>query len=77
MAEGASPSSGGKDGVGARAGIPVTARLSCPRCDYGRVLRNRFERGDVEILVVSMKVLAWLTCPECGSLLDLECDFLI
>ena len=57
--------------------IKVRALITCPNGDYNKKFRNQFLRKDMELFTVSTKCFIWLTCVNCGELLDLELEFII
>lgn len=57
--------------------IQVRATISCPTCEYRRKFKNQFQRKDIELMVVALKVFDWLTCNHCGELLWLDLEFQI
>lgn len=54
--------------------INVKAILECNNCGYKKVFKNKFKRDDMEMLVVSAKVMAWSVC-ECGELIEFSLEF--
>ncbi|MHA1792966.1 MAG: hypothetical protein ACTSVI_10010 [Promethearchaeota archaeon] len=54
--------------------IKVKAILHCSNCGYNKAFKNEFTRENLEMLVVSAKVMSWTTC-ECGEMVDLELIF--
>jgi len=57
--------------------IKVRAIITCPNGDYKKKFRNQFPRKDLELMVVSLKVFAWMCCVRCGELLNLNLEFII
>jgi len=55
--------------------IGVRAILQCPGCGFKRIFRHSFKRANIELLTVSLKVFDFLTCNECGSLIDLTLEY--
>ena len=55
--------------------IQVRAIMTCPSCEWRKAFRNQFYRRDIELMVVALKVLDWLCCPDCGDLIDLNLEF--
>ena len=54
--------------------IRVKATLACPSCGYSKSFKNQFDRKDLDMLVVSAKVMAWSAC-DCGELVDFSLEF--
>ncbi|GAB4314211.1 MAG: hypothetical protein Kow0069_15560 [Promethearchaeota archaeon] len=52
--------------------VPVRMLLHCPACGYERRFRNEFNRANVDLMVVTFKVLDWMTCPKCSEFLENE-----
>ncbi|MGQ4872476.1 MAG: hypothetical protein ACP6IY_00220 [Promethearchaeia archaeon] len=70
--------SGNKSSTGAKGESDIiTARaiMTCPNCGWKKVFKNQFYRKDIEMMVVSLKVFDWLTCPKCGELIDLNLEY--
>ncbi|MFX1457468.1 MAG: hypothetical protein ACFFDB_19035 [Promethearchaeota archaeon] len=57
--------------------IKVRAIISCPNGDYKKIFRNQFLRKDLNLLIPSLLVFDWLTCNNCGELLELNLEFII
>ena len=55
--------------------IQVRANISCPSCSYKKKFKNQFPRKDIELMIVSIKVFDFMTCPKCGDILKLDLDF--
>ena len=55
--------------------IKVRAILQCPSCGYRRVFSHTFKRENIELLTVSLKIFDFVTCNECGSLIDLSLEY--
>ena len=55
--------------------IKVRAVLQCPSCGYRRVFSHTFKRENIELLTVSLKIFDFVTCNECGSLIDLTLEY--
>jgi len=55
--------------------IKVRAIISCPNCSYKKRFRNQFKRGEMELLIICVKIFDWLTCSKCGDLLKLDLEF--
>ncbi|MHA1684326.1 MAG: hypothetical protein ACTSUE_25540 [Promethearchaeota archaeon] len=54
--------------------ILVKAVLACPNCGYRKAFKNKFDREEMEMLVVSAKVMAWSVC-DCGELIEFSLEF--
>ncbi|MHA1728765.1 MAG: hypothetical protein ACTSWY_08545 [Promethearchaeota archaeon] len=54
----------------------ITARiiLKCPSCNYKRIFRNTFTQDKIDLILVSVKIIDWLSC-DCGSLFNSEIEF--
>ncbi|MHA1107179.1 MAG: hypothetical protein ACTSPN_15910 [Promethearchaeota archaeon] len=55
--------------------IKVRAIISCPTCTYKKKFKNQFPRKELELLVVTLKIFDWITCPRCGDLINLALEF--
>jgi hypothetical protein len=55
--------------------IKVRAIISCPTCTYNKKFKNQFSRGDLELMVVTLKIFDWMVCNKCGELLNLTLEF--
>lgn len=55
--------------------IKVRAILQCPSCGYKRSFSHTFKRENIELLTVSLKIFDFVTCNECGSLIDLTLEY--
>lgn len=51
--------------------------LKCPTCGYFRKFKNTFSRDKIELIVVTLKIVDWLSCERCGDLLNSEVEFVI
>lgn len=54
--------------------IRAKATLACPSCGYKKVYKNVFDRDNLDMLVVSSKVMAWMAC-DCGELIEFSLEF--
>ncbi len=57
--------------------INVWAIISCPICNYKKKFKNQFPRKELELFKVTISVFDWLTCDQCGELLNLNLEFQI
>ncbi len=55
--------------------ITARATIFCPGCGYTRIFRNQFQRENMELVVVSSKILDWMTCEKCGTMLNLKLEY--
>jgi DNA-directed RNA polymerase subunit RPC12/RpoP len=55
--------------------IKVRAIISCPSCSYKKKFKNQFQRDQLELMVVTLKVFDWMVCSKCGDLLKLDLEF--
>jgi len=55
--------------------ITAVATIFCSNCGYRKKFRNRFLRENIELIVVSMKILDWMSCERCGQMLSLRLEF--
>ncbi|MFO7796396.1 MAG: hypothetical protein ACQERB_13980 [Promethearchaeati archaeon] len=55
--------------------IKVRAIITCPGCGYNKAFKNKFNRANLENLIVSLKVFDWMACNKCGELLELNVEF--
>ncbi|MHA1732639.1 MAG: hypothetical protein ACTSU5_11905 [Promethearchaeota archaeon] len=55
--------------------IKVRARIFCPNCGFEKIFRNQFKRDDIELIVVTFKILDYVTCPKCTGLLSTEFSY--
>lgn len=76
-ADGASPvpKQSARDPGTEHEGIEVRAKIFCKNCGYSRVFRNRIDRNNMELIVVTFKVLDWTTCPKCNELLSTHFEY--
>lgn len=51
--------------------------LKCPTCGYHRTFKNVFSRDKIELVVVTLKIVDWLSCERCGDLLNSEVEYTI
>ncbi|MCP4763494.1 MAG: hypothetical protein GY870_17100 [archaeon] len=49
--------------------------LRCPNCGYSRRFRNQFTADNMELIIVTLKIVDWLSCEKCGDLLHSEFEF--
>ncbi|TXT60557.1 MAG: hypothetical protein BAJALOKI1v1_1250001 [Promethearchaeota archaeon] len=57
--------------------IKVRAIMECPDCGYKKSFKNQFHRSNIEMMVVSLKVFDWISCPTCGDMLQMSLEFQI
>jgi hypothetical protein len=55
--------------------ITARATIYCPKCGYSRTFRNRFQRENIELVVVSFKILDWMSCERCGTMLNSRLEY--
>ena len=55
--------------------INVRAIMICPNGDFRKVFKNQFPRNNIELMIVALKIFDWLTCVNCGELLNLDLEF--
>ncbi len=55
--------------------ISARAIIYCPNCGYSRTFRNKFLRENMELVVVSSKILDWMTCEKCSTMLNLRLEY--
>jgi DNA-directed RNA polymerase subunit RPC12/RpoP len=67
--------SGAELGVDEDGAIQALATIFCSNCGYKKKFRNRFLRENIELIVVSMKILDWMSCERCGQMLSLRLEF--
>ena len=56
-------------------GIRARAIISCSKCKTKKIFRNVILRKNLELLVVTLKILDWMTCEKCGGIIQLEMEF--
>lgn len=54
--------------------IKVKAILSCKNCGYNKAFKKEFTRENIEMLVVSAKVMDFSSC-DCGEMIELRLEF--
>lgn len=54
--------------------IKVKAILNCKNCGYSKAFKKIFTRDNIEMLVVSAKVMDFSSC-DCGELISLQLEF--
>ncbi|MFX0098259.1 MAG: hypothetical protein ACFFCS_01680 [Candidatus Hodarchaeota archaeon] len=57
-----------------RNAIKVKATLNCKNCGYNKAFKKEFTRENIEMLVVSAKVMDFSSC-DCGEMIDLKLEF--
>ncbi|MHA1869947.1 MAG: hypothetical protein ACTSU2_11640 [Promethearchaeota archaeon] len=55
--------------------IKTTILVKCPNCGYKRKFKNEFTLDKMDLIIVSIKIIDWMTCDRCGSLLNTEVHF--
>ncbi len=59
-------------------GLPlITAKitLQCPNCHRTRRFRNTFTGDKIDLILVSIKIIDWLSCDDCGFLYNTGIEF--
>jgi len=59
-------------------GYPVISALmtiECSSCGYRRVFKNVFSFDKMDLVFVTIKIIDWMTCDRCGSLLNTKVEF--
>ncbi|MBD3353754.1 MAG: hypothetical protein GF364_19885 [Candidatus Lokiarchaeota archaeon] len=56
---------------------PITARiiLTCPTCGYHRRFRNQFTYDKMDLIIVTLKIVDWLTCERCSDILNCQVEY--
>jgi hypothetical protein len=57
--------------------IKVRISIICPRCGYERVFGNELTIDKMELILVTIKIIEWLTCEICDTLFDNTIEFTI
>ncbi|MHA1342300.1 MAG: hypothetical protein ACTSRZ_21205 [Promethearchaeota archaeon] len=55
----------------------INARIiiKCPKCGYERKFKNTFSYDKMDLVFVTIKILDWMSCDKCGSLLNTEVEY--
>ena len=57
--------------------ITVKITLRCKNCEYKRIFTNKFTPDNIELILVTLKILNWLTCDSCNTEIKNEVEFVL
>ncbi len=55
--------------------IKVRAKIYCKECGFEKSFRNQFTRENIELIVVTFKILDFMTCPKCTEMLSTDFEY--
>lgn len=55
--------------------IKARITLFCPSCKTNRKFKNVFSKDKIGLIIVTLKIIDWLTCDDCGDLLDSKIEY--
>jgi hypothetical protein len=57
--------------------IAARIAIKCPTCGYKRVFRNSFTSDKIDLVLVTLKIIDWMTCESCSDMYDCDVEFTI